>query len=232
MKTSPEPLRVIGYVRVSTGEQANSGAGIEVQRQALAAAAEQRGWDLVDVIADEGESGGKSHEKRPGLSEALARVESGEAGALAVAKLDRLSRSVRDLVDLSERSRPKGKRKGWALILLDVDVDTSTASGEFMVNVMGSAAQWERRIISQRTKDALAVKRSQGVRLGRPSNLDAKVVAQIVRWQDEGHSFSGIARLLTFEKIPTAHGGAKWWPATVRKVLQGQDASCASSAGV
>jgi hypothetical protein len=85
----------------------------------LRAAAKQRGWELVDVIADEGESGGKSHEKRPGLSDALARVERGEADALAVAKLDRLSRSVRDLADLAERSRPRGKRPGWGLILLD-----------------------------------------------------------------------------------------------------------------
>ena len=143
------------------------------QREALSAAAKQRGWDLVDVVADEGESGGKSHEKRPGLCETIARIEAGEADALAVAKLDRLSRSVRDLADLAERSKPKGKRKGWGLILLDIDVDTSSPSGEFMVNAMGSAAQWERRIISQRTKDALAVRRAQGVRLGRPSTFAA-----------------------------------------------------------
>ena len=86
-------------------------------------------------------------------------------------ELSFLSRSVRDLADLAERSRPKGKQKGWGLILLDIDVDTSSPNGEFMLNVMGSAAQWERRIISQRTKDALAVKRAQGVRLGRPSML-------------------------------------------------------------
>jgi DNA invertase Pin-like site-specific DNA recombinase len=99
----------------------------------------------------------ESHEKRPGLRAAISRIEDGEADALAVARLDRLSRRVRDLADLAERSRPKGKRKGWGLILLDIDADTSRPSGEFMVNVMGSAAQWGRRIISQRTKDALAV---------------------------------------------------------------------------
>ena len=79
--------------------------------------------------------------------------------------------------------------------------------------------------ISALHEEALAIKRSQGVRLGRPSKLDTKVVARMVRWHEEGISFSGIARLLTFEKIPTAHGGAKWWPATVRKVLHGQDAA-------
>jgi DNA invertase Pin-like site-specific DNA recombinase len=217
-------LRVIGYVRVSTADQADSGAGLEAQREALSAAAEQRGWDMIDVIADEAESGGKGHENRPGLSAAIARLEAAEADALAVAKLDRLSRSVKDLADLAERSKPKGKRKGWGLILLDIDVDTSSPSGEFMLHVMGSAAQWERRIISQRTKDALAVKRAQGVRLGRPSTLAPELVERIVQDHHEGASYSGIARALTAEGVLTAHGG-KWWPATVRKVLRGQDAS-------
>jgi DNA invertase Pin-like site-specific DNA recombinase len=124
----------------------------------------------------------------------------------------------------AERSRAKGKSKGWGLILLDIDADTSSPSGEFMVNVMGSAAQWERRIISQRTKDALAVKRAQGVRLGRPSTLAPEVVERIVRERRGGSSLAAIASGLTAEGVPTAHGG-KWWPATVRKVLSGQDAS-------
>jgi DNA invertase Pin-like site-specific DNA recombinase len=93
-----------------------------------------------------------------------------------------------------------------------------------MVNVMGSAAQWERRIISQRTKDALAIKRAQGVRLGRPSSLAPELVERIVREHREGATFSAIARTLTEEGVPTAHRGSKWWPATVRKVLTGQDA--------
>jgi DNA invertase Pin-like site-specific DNA recombinase len=94
-----------------------------------------------------------------------------------------------------------------------------------MVNVMGSAAQWERRIISQRTKDALAVKRAQGVRLGRPSMLPREVVERIVRERQGGASLSTIANGLTDEGVPTAHGGSRWWPATVRKILAGQDAA-------
>ena len=93
-----------------------------------------------------------------------------------------------------------------------------------MVNVMGSAAQWEHRIIAQRTKDALAVKRAQGVRLGRPSALSEYVVALIVGWHEEGLSLSEIARRLNSENRPTAHGGARWHASTIRKVLQGQDA--------
>jgi DNA invertase Pin-like site-specific DNA recombinase len=147
----------------------------------------------VDVVADEDESGGKRHENRPGPCGAISRIEAGEADALAVAKLDRLSRSVRDLADLAERSKPKGKSKGWGLTLLDIDVDTSSPSGEFMLNVMGSAAQWERRIIAQRTKDALTVKRAQGVRLGRPSTLAPELVERILRERQGGASLSAIA---------------------------------------
>jgi DNA invertase Pin-like site-specific DNA recombinase len=225
MNPAPNPLRVLGYVRVSTGDQVTSGAGLEVQRETLAAAAKQRGWDLVDVVADEGESGGKSFAKRPGLSDLLRRLEAGEADALAVSKLDRLSRSVGDLLNLVERSQPKGRRKGWGLVLLDIDLDTSTPQGSFVLQMMASVAELERKIIGQRTRDALAVKRAQGVRLGRPSTLDAKTVAKIVRWHEEGISLSGITRLLTFEKIPTAHGGARWHASTISKVLQGQDAA-------
>ncbi len=219
MNPPSKTLRVIGYVRVSTAEQADSGAGLDAQREALERAAKQRGWELVEVIADEGLSGGKSHEKRPGLCAALGRVEAGDADALAVAKLDRLSRSIGDLVQMVERAR----RKSWSLILLDVDVDTSTPTGALLVNMMGSVAEWERRIIGQRTKDALAIKRAQGVRLGRPSTLDAELVGRIVREHRDGASYSAIARTLTAEGIPTAQGGS-WWPATVRKVLHGQDA--------
>jgi hypothetical protein len=94
-----------------------------------------------------------------------------------------------------------------------------------MLNVMGSAAQWERRIISQRTKDALAVKRAQGARLGRPSTLGPELVARIVRERGDDASFGAIAAKLTTERVPTGHGGARWWPATVRKVLLSQDAA-------
>ena len=84
---------------------------------------------------------------------------------------------------------------------------------------MASAAQWERRIIGQRTRDALAVKRAQGVRLGRPQMMAVELVARIRAAHKAGEGWSAIARQLNAEGVPTAHGGNKWHPSTVRAVV-------------
>ena len=142
-------------------------------------------------------------------------VKSGEAAGMVVAKLDRLSRSLKDFAELMARAQTRG----WNLVALDLGVDLSTPSGEFMAGVMASAAQWERRIIGQRTKDALAVKRAQGVRLGRPNVLPGEVVSRIVDASRAGEGWSAIARALNDESVPTAHGGTKWHASTVRAVV-------------
>jgi DNA invertase Pin-like site-specific DNA recombinase len=150
------------------------------------------------------------------LTEALATVESGRASALVVAKLDRLSRSLVDFSALMERAR----RKGWALVALDLGVDTTTPAGEMLANVLASFAQYERRIIGQRTKDALAEKRRQGVRLGRPRVVDEEVVARILAAHGAGQAPASIADNLNSEGVPTAHGGRRWYDSTVRCVLR------------
>lgn len=205
--TPPTPLRVIGYVRVSTDEQAESGAGIGAQRHALDLAAAARGWQVVDVIADEGESGAKSPEKRPGLASALARIEAGDADALAVSKLDRLSRSVLDFAGLMARAQ----QHRWSLVVLDLGIDMTTPTGKFMANVFASIAEWEREIIGQRTKDALAVKRRQGVRLGRRSALPAKIGARIVHEREQGRSWRAIAAGLNEDGVPTPRNADGGW---------------------
>jgi DNA invertase Pin-like site-specific DNA recombinase len=199
---------------VSTSEQADSGAGLAAQRTAINAAARARGWEIVARLEDGGISG--STLDRPGLTGALEMIERGEAGTLVVAKLDRLSRSLVDFASLMERAR----RKGWALVALDLGVDTTTPAGEMLANVLASFAQYERRLIGQRTRDALAVKKSEGVRLGRPRTLTAEVVARIVELRKSGLSLERIADQLTGEGVPTAQGGARWYGATVAKVLQ------------
>jgi len=201
----------VGYIRVSTGEQAEAGASLPAQRTAIEAEADRRGWDLVEVFEDAGVSG-KSMSGRKALQAALSAVETGEASGLVVSKLDRLSRSVVDAVSLLERSQ----REGWTLVCCDIGVDTSTPSGEAMASMMATFAQLERRLIGQRTKDALAARRAEGVRLGRPPTLPRKVVERIVRDRDSGMGWTAIGRRLDAEGIPTAHGGARWYAATVR----------------
>jgi DNA invertase Pin-like site-specific DNA recombinase len=206
-------MQVVGYVRVSTSEQGESGAGLEAQRAAIAAACEQRGWQLVAV--EEDVASGKSRNGRPGLDAAIAACERADANGLIVAKLDRLSRSVVDFAGLLERAR----RKHWALVALDLGVDTSTPSGEMMANVVISFAQYERRLIGQRTKDALSVKRAQGVKLGRSSTLPAAVRRRIARERANGLSYRAIADGLNAAGVPTGQGGRQWYPMTVRTVL-------------
>lgn len=211
------PLRAIGYRRVSTGEQADSGAGLEAQRTAMEAEAARQGFAL-EVITDAGLSAATLD--RPALTDALDRLDRGEADVLVAAKLDRVSRSVRDFAGLLERAQCSG----WRIVLLDLG-DTSTPAGEMTANIIASAAQYERRLIGQRTREGLAAKRAAGVRLGRPGGVPGDVVARIVADHDHGTTLVAIADALTVEGVPTARGGARWYPSTVRAVLQGQDAA-------
>jgi DNA invertase Pin-like site-specific DNA recombinase len=209
---------MVAYVRVSTNEQLDSGLGLAAQRAAVVAEAERRGWTLVAIHEDA--QSAKSLD-RPGLLAALTAVETGEAAGVVVSKLDRLSRSLKDFADLMARAQSRG----WNLVALDLGVDLSTASGEFLANVLASAAQWERRIIGQRTRDALAERRAQGVKLGRPRTLPHSVVQRIVASRNDGEGWTVIARQLNAEGVPTAHGGARWHPSTVRAVALSNEAA-------
>lgn len=206
-------MKVIAYTRVSTAEQGISGAGLGAQAEAIRCAALARGWDLLQTYTDAGASG--STLKRPELEKALAAVAAGEADALVVAKLDRLSRSLVDFSSLMERSRSEG----WAVIALDLGVDTSTPAGEMMANVMASFAQYERRLIGQRTRDALAVKKANGDHLGRRRDIADEVVSRILSERRAGATLDRIAEGLNRDAIPTARGGLRWYGSTVGKVL-------------
>lgn len=203
---------VIGYTRVSTEEQSQSGAGLAAQRQAIEAECARRGWELARIEEDVS-SGAKLD--RPGLNAAVEAVASGEVGGLIVAKLDRLSRSVVHFSGLLERFRSKG----WGLVILDLGIDTTSLMGEAMATMAATFAQMERRRIGERTREALAMKKAGGVRLGRPPTLAGAVVARIAAERSNGRSLAAIADDLNQEAVPTAHGGARWHPATIRAVL-------------
>jgi DNA invertase Pin-like site-specific DNA recombinase len=203
--------RVAGYARVSTADQQTHGAGLEAQTAAIEAECERRGWLLLGIEQDA--LSGKSL-NRPGLLSAVTACDSGEADVLMVAKLDRLSRSIIDFGALLEKAR----KRGYNVVALDLGLDLSTPQGELVANVIASVAQWERRIIGQRTKDALAVKRAGGTTLGRPRVLPESVVRRIRLSRARGATFAAIADRLNADAVPTAHGGERWHPATVRSV--------------
>ena len=216
-KKAVDPGIVVAYKRVSTEEQAASGAGLDAQQASIEAEVARRGWTLVETFCDAGVSG-KSISNRAALTAALATVESGRAGTLVVAKLDRLSRSLLDFAELMARAQ----RNGWNLVALDLGIDLSTPAGEFLASVMASAAQWERRIIGQRTKDALAAKKAAGARLGRPSAVPVDVLNRIANARATGRSLRGIAADLTAAGVPTIRGGAEWSSSSVQSILASQ----------
>ncbi len=203
----------LGYVRVSTDEQHASGAGLAAQRSAIRAECERRGWDLLGIVGEEAGASSATLE-RAGLQHVLARLDRHEAGVLVVAKLDRLSRSLKQGTEVMERAQ----RRKWSLVALDFGLDTTTPAGELVANVMLSTAQYERRLIGQRTRDAVAAKRAQGVILGRPRELPADVLRRIRAERKAGRSLRAIAAGLTDDGVPTARGGDRWQPSTVQRV--------------
>lgn len=205
--------KVIAYLRVSTEEQAVSGLGLADQRAAIAAEANRRGWQSVEYVTDDGFSA-KSL-ARPAISDALDQLRTGKAGILVVSKLDRLSRSLLDFAGLMATA----EREQWQLVVLDMAIDTTTPSGALMAHVMSAFSEYERRLIGARTSAALAQLKAQGVRLGRPRAMSEEVRERIVRERAEGRTMAAIAESLNAEGVPTARGGAKWHPSTVKAAL-------------
>lgn len=205
---------LLGYIRVSTDMQTASGAGLEGQKAWLAAEADRRGM-VLEIVQESEAMSGKSYLKRLALIDALNRLDAGKASALAVAKLDRLSRSVADFLTILERSR-RGK---WSLVIGDLSLDTSTPIGEAMATITATFAQLERKRIGERTKDALAIKKAQGVQLGRPRFLDADTRANIVAMSKQGSSFNYIARTLNAEGVQSATGG-KFYASTISAIIK------------
>ena len=212
---------VVGYLRVSTEEQAVSGLGLEAQRATIAARADAEGWTVVSWLTDEGVSGAVAPVERPGLSAALDAVSDGRASRLVASHLSRIGRSAARVLDLDTLAAAEG----WGLVMCDLQIDTATAAGRFLLGNMAAAAEYERNLVSERTRAALAVKRAQGVRLGRPSLLDQETVARIVSERDAGKTWQAVADGLMADGVATAQGGVRWHPASVRKVYNGQDAA-------
>src|SRR5579872_3906761 len=153
-------MKTIGYVRVSTDRQADRGVSLEAQNEKIRAMAVVHGAELIDIIVDGGESAKSLN--RPGVERLLGLVDRRAIDAVIVAKLDRLTRSVKDLCELLERF----ERRGVALVSVAESLDTGSAAGRLVLNIMAAVSQWEREAIGERTRDAMRHKRSNGQRVG------------------------------------------------------------------
>lgn len=201
---------MFGYTRVSTDEQADRRNGLEAQRDTVDLQATRRGW-TVEHFADEGVSGKAIG---PKLAEVLQLLASGQGDGLVVAKLDRLSRSIVNAANIIESAQAQG----WSLVILDLGVDLTTAAGRMMAMNLVNFAQYERELISERTKAALAAKKRRGERIGRPRAASTSVVRRIVRDREAGWTYDAIASALTDEKVLSPLGKPSWQPSTVRRI--------------
>lgn len=161
-------MKAIIYRRVSTGAQAESGASLDAQLEKMRAYCMVQDLEIVEEITDAGESAKSLN--RPGIRQAVAMLRSGEADVMVIYKLDRLTRSLSDWAYLVENVF---NEKGAALMSVTDSIDTRTASGRLVLNLLVTVSQWEREAISERTRVALAQRKAEGVRLGAPKGRKA-----------------------------------------------------------
>jgi DNA invertase Pin-like site-specific DNA recombinase len=196
---------------VSTEEQARTGLGLSAQREAITREASRRGWEVTWHVD---QASGRSLD-RPALTKALNELAGGRASALVVAKLDRLSRSLSDFAQTMNVAR----KQQWALVALDLGVDTTTPAGELVANVMAAVAQWERRVIGARTSEALQARKQAGLPLGRPRSVSDAALDQLIALRESGMAFAAIARQLNETNTPTATGQGRWTGHTVARMI-------------
>jgi len=148
--------------------------------------------------------------------EAALRVLGGADGqALLAAKRERPAQALLELAALLASAQ----KQGWALLALDCALEPKAPAGEASANLLASFAPCERGLHSERIRAALARKRARGVRLGRPPSLAPYVLERIRRERAAGNSLAAIANGLNADRIPTAQGGHRWYPSTIRYTL-------------
>jgi site-specific DNA recombinase len=206
-------MNVLGYTRVSTEEQARDGVSLGAQKDKIHAYAVVKDWTLTELIRDAGHSA-KSL-KRPGMARLLALVEAGAVDVVIIYKLDRLSRSMVDLGKLMELF----KRKRVDLVSLQESLDATTATGELMMNLLAPVSRWERKVIGERTRDALQHLKSQGKRYCHTVYDNPAGIALMHRLRAAGSSYERIAQHLNETGIPTAMGG-QWQTMVVWEIIQ------------
>lgn len=214
-------MKVIGYTRVSTREQAEKGWTLAQQRKDIESECERRGWELIEVIEDAGYSG--KNDERPGLKQALSMLAKRNGPeAIVIARLDRLARSTQDLCCYINES----KRQKWSMVALDVQLDTTTATGRLMVRLLAAIAEWESEVNGDRVRDGMAEARATKAANGEPitwgfqAQVDETTVARILNARKRGEPYGAIAKRLDQQRVPTPGGGARWYPSTVERIYK------------
>lgn len=218
--------KVIAYCRVSTEEQASSGVSLHAQEAKLRALAFAQDVELSEVIVDAGISA-KSLD-RQGIQQILQLVRAGVVDRVYVTKLDRLTRNIRDLADLVELFQ----KRGVALVSAAESLDTSSAGGRLVLNVLGCIGQWEREIIGERTAEALRHKKATHKAFNHcpygyrregdcllPIPEEQATITRIRSLRDENLSLRQIARTLNHEGVFTKKG-KQWQAQSVADVLR------------
>lgn len=221
--------KAIGYIRVSTQGQAEEGVSLDAQRAKIEAWCNLNDAELVAVFEDAGISGA-SMKGRDGLEAALKATVKGMA--LVSYSISRLARSTKDMLAIAE----KLDAKGADLVSLTEKIDTTTAAGRMVFKMLAVLADFERDQIGERTKMALAHKKTKGeVYSPTPFGFDAiegrlvevrreaKIVGEILRQREAGLSLADIADSLNTQGIEGKRGG-RWYASTVRYLIQRQAA--------
>ncbi len=220
---------VVGYVRVSTEDQAEAGISLDAQRHRLAAYCEAHGLTLAGVEADEGISARKTT-NRAGLQRELVALKRGDVAGLVVVKLDRLSRTTRDVLDLVAAA----ERQHWALHSIDERLDSTTPTGKFTLTILAALAQLEREQVGQRTRAAMAELRRQGRRTSRfapfgyriegnrvvPVEAEQRDLERILALRAQGLGPRRIASALNDEGAANPRSGRPWHYGSLKAILR------------
>jgi len=213
-KGNEEVMKAIIYLRVSTEEQGESGLGLSSGEANAREYCERQGIEILDVVREV--KSGKNTTKRPLLNATIDRLKAKEAELLISPNVSRLARSVIDLCKMQETA----KASGFRILLLDnPELDLNTPNGKMVFQFLGVMAEWEREIISDRTKKALSAKKARGEKLGRTSTLAPSTATIIRNLRKDGLSLRLVAHELNLMNVPTGQGGVRWYGSSVRKVL-------------
>jgi len=233
-------VKAIGYARVSTSEQAENGGSIDAQLSRIAGYCNLYEMMLIETVVDAGLSAKDTN--RPGFLKALRMIEDGQADCLVVVKLDRLTRSVRDLATLLEKFNPD--QGGPSLVSVTEHLDTRTASGRLCLNLLVSVSQWEREVIGERTKAVLQHKKHTGKVYGKVpygwrregDNLvkdDAQqaIIIEARARVTGGETLASVLRDFTKRKVPAACGPTWYYRALERVVKRNENEEPSSTIG-